>query len=334
MAEHEDEDRDRSLKSGETEAGRGRNADRPAQIPIRGWGDIVRRTFQQLGEDNLSIVAAGVAFYAFLAMVPALAAIIAIYALVADPATVTENIEAMSRVLPEQARPLVHDQLSRLASNNEAAGWSAVLGIGIALLGAMKATTALITGLNVTYDEDERRGFIRLNLTALALTVAGVIGALVAVSLLAVVPAMLRRVHVGDTAQVVFRVVSWPLLALLFVFALAVVYRYAACRDKPRWSWVSWGAGGASALWLLGSAAFSLYVSSIGNYEGTYGSLGAVVVFLLWLNLTAYVILLGAELDCEMERQTTKDTTTGPDKPMGQRGAHAADTIGEARDNP
>jgi membrane protein len=313
------------------ETGRGREAAKPTDIPARGWMDILKRTFQQLGEDNLSIVAAGVGFYAFTAMVPALAAMIATYALVADPGTVSQNIESLARVIPEQARPLLHDQLTRLSTDNEAAGWSAVLGIGIALFGAMKAVTALITGLNIAYDETERRGFVKLNLVAIALTFAAIFGAVLVIGLLTVIPPVLGMLAGGKMLQSVFEVLRWPLLAVLFVFGLSVVYRYAPCRDKPRWSWVSWGAGVASLLWLLGSGAFSLYVSKFGGYESTYGSLGAVVIFLTWLFLTAYVILLGAELDAEMERQTKRDTTAGPEKPMGQRGAYSADTLGEAR---
>ncbi len=313
------------------ERGRGRHARKPSEIPGRGWLDVLRRTFQQIGEDNLSIVAAGMGFYAFMAMVPALAAVIAIYALVAEPATVAEHIESMAQVMPEQARPLLHEQLTRLTSDNEAAGWSAVIGIGIALLGAMKAMTALITGLNIAYDEAERRGVVKLYLTAFLLTAAGTIGALVALALVAVIPAVLQLLGGGETAKNIFAVARWPLLAILFMFALSVVYRYAPCRNKPQWRWVSWGAAVTTMLWLLGSAAFSLYVTSFGNYEGTYGSLGAVVVFLMWMYLTSYVILLGAELDAEMERQTVKDTTEGPEEPMGQRGAHAADTLGAAK---
>ncbi len=309
---------------------RGRHASKPTEIPSPGWWDILRRTFKRLGEDNLSIVAAGIAFYAFTAMVPALAATIAIYALVADPATVTGHIEALTQVLPQEARPLLHDQLIRLASNTHAAGWSAVLGIGVALFGAMKAMTAIITGLNITYGETEHRGLVRLNLTAFVLTLAGVLGGLLAIALVAVIPALLHWLG-SEIVQTVFNVLRWPLLAALFIFALAVAYRYAACRDKPRWHWVTWGAAVATVSWLLGSAAFSLYVSKFGNYQNTYGSLGAVVVFLIWMDLTAYVILLGAELDSEMERQTVKDTTVGPEQPMGQRGAHAADTLGPSQ---
>ncbi len=313
------------------EADRGRLAGKPGDIPARGWWDILRRTFGEIEKDNLSIVAAGMAFYAFTAMVPALAAIIAFYALLNDPATVAEQIESMAHVLPEQTRPILHDQLVRLTSDNQSAGWSAVLGIGIALFGAMKAMIALMTGLNIAYHETERRGFVKLYGSALLLTITGIIGAILAVSLIAVVPSILRIVGIGDAAQTTFSILRWPLLAALFAFALAVVYRYAACRDKPRWSWVSWGAGVATLLWLLGCAALSYYLSRFGDFEGTYGSLGAIVALLLWLFLTAYVILLGAELDAEMERQTVRDTTAGPEEPMGQRGAHAADTLGPAQ---
>lgn len=312
------------------EADRGRLAAKPSDIPARGWRDILRRTFGRLSEDNLSIVAAGMAFYAFTAMVPALAATIAIYALLNDPATVTGQIESMSHVLPEQARPILHDQLVRLTADNQSAGWSAVIGVGIALFGAMKAMVALMTGLNIAYHESERRGVVKLYGSALLLTLSGIVGIILAVSLIAVVPSVLRVLGVDGAAQTAFAILRWPLLAALFAFALAVVYRYAACRDKPRWRWVSWGAAIATLLWLLGSAAFSHYVARFGDFEGTYGSLGAIVAMLMWLFLTAYVILLGAELDAEMERQTVRDTTTGPEEPMGNRGAHAADTLGPA----
>ena len=313
------------------ESGRGRHAEKPSDIPAPGWMDILKRTFQQLGEDNLSIVAAGMAFYAFLAMVPALAALISIYALIADPATVTQHIESIAHVLPEQTRPILHDQLTRLSSNDEAAGWGVAVGIFLALFGAMKAVTALITGLNITYDESERRGFFKLYAVTFALTLAGIIGALLVIGLVAVGPTLVRVLGGGESAASIFKIVSWPLLAGLFMFALAGLYRYAPCRQKPQWRWVTWGATTATVLWMIGSAGFAFYASKFGGYEETYGSLGAIVIFLMWMYITSYVILLGSELDAEMERQTKKDTTTGPEKPMGQRGAHAADTLGAAK---
>lgn len=308
--------------------GRGRRANRPAEIPAAGWWDILRRTFQQLGEDNLSIVAAGMAFYAFTALVPALAAGVAIYALVNDPSTVTGHVESLARILPEQTRPILQEQLARLTADDVSAGWGAALGVGVALFGAMKAMTALITGLNIAYDETERRGFFRLNLVAFAFTLASIVGAVVFIGLIAVLPSVLRLLGGDSTAQLIMNLLRWPLLAALFAFALSALFRHAACRAKPRWRWVSWGAVAATALWLLGSAAFSFYLSRFGDYEGTYGSLGAVVAFLMWLFLTSYVVLLGAELDSEMERQTVRDTTDAPERPMGNRGAHAADTLG------
>jgi membrane protein len=263
-------------------------------------------------------------------MVPALAAVVAIYALVNDPATVTDHIQSMAHLLPEQTRPILHDQLARLTADNESAGWGAALGIGIALFGAMKAMSALITGLNIAYDEEEKRGVVKLYATALALTFASVVGAILVIGLVAVAPALLGAIGGDETAKLIVNILRWPVVAALFAFALSVAYRYAASRDKPRWRWVSWGAGGSTVLWLLGSAGFSFYLSKFGDYEGTYGSLGAIIAFLMWLYLTAYVILLGAELDAEMERQTVRDTTDDPEKPLGQRGAHAADTVGAA----
>ncbi len=316
------------------EADRGRLADKPSDIPAKGWWDILRRTFNQLSADNLSIVASGMAFYGFTAMVPALAATIAIYSLLNDPSTVTAQIESMAHILPAQTQPILHEQLVRLSTDTQSAGWSAVLGIGLALFGAMKAMIALTIGLNVAYHEKERRGFVKLYGTALVLTIAGIIGVIVAVSLIAVIPSVLRLMGIDGAGQTIFNILRWPLLALLFAVGLGVVYRYAPCRDNPQWRWVSWGAGAATVLWLLGSAAFSFYLARFDNFEGTYGSLGAIVALLLWLFLTSFVILLGAELDAEMERQTVKDTTVGPEEPMGKRGAHAADKLGHVPGKP
>jgi membrane protein len=307
--------------------GRGRTADTPAQVPARGWKDITKRTLQQIKEDNLSIVAAGVAFFGFLAIVPAMAAVIAIYGLVADPATISSHLDALQRIVPSEAMPLLEEQLARITETTTA-GWSAAIGLVLTLFGALKGTKALMEGLNIAYDEQERRGFVKLHLVALTLTLGAIVGVAAMVGLIAILPAVLGFMHISSTAETVLSWLRWPVLAALFMFGLAALYRYGPCRDKPQWKWVSPGAAVASVIWLIASAAFSLYATSFGNFDKTYGSLGAVVAFLLWMYLSAFVILLGAEFNCEQERQTKKDTTEGPPEPMGTRGAHAADSLG------
>ena len=309
----------------------GRRAESPGELPKQGWLDILTRTKKELAQDNLSIVAAGVAFYCFLAFIPALGAVISIYALVADPAQVSQHLESLAQVMPGEIMPMLREQMSRLTEENQAAGISAVIGILIALYGGSKAATALIQGLNIAYDEEEKRGFIKLQAVALLLTLVAVVGAVIALGLVAILPAILDAMHLGNVTETLVSLARWPILIGGFMLGLAVLYRYAPSRDEPQWRWVSWGAGAATALWILASIAFSLYASTLGNYEKTYGSLGALVIFLFWLFLTAYVVLFGAELNSEMERQTKKDTTKGSPKPLGQRRAYSADTVGPAR---
>lgn len=290
------------------------------------------RTKNEIAQDNLSIVAAGVAFYCFLAFVPALGAVIGVYAWVSDPAQVSSHLESLAQVMPEQIMPMLREQMTRLAAENQAAGISAVVSVLLAIYGSSKAATALIQGLNIAYDEEEKRGFFKLQGVALLLTLIAIIGAVVAIGLVAVLPAILQVMHLGRATELIASLARWPILIGGFMFALAVLYRYAPSRDEPRWRWVSGGAVAASVLWVAGSGLFSLYVSKFGNYDKTYGSLGGLVVFLFWLFLTGYVVLFGAELNSEMERQTEKDTTKGPSQPLGSRRAYSADTVGPSQD--
>lgn len=313
------------------EADRGRQADAPTQLPKKGWWDVLWRTKQQLDEDNLSVVAAGVAFYGFVAVVPTLAVVIAIYALIANGQDISRHLDLLERVLPGEVMPLIQDQVTRIASDNTAAGISAILGILIALYSSANATKALITGLNICYDETEKRGFIRLNLVALCLTIAAAIGAVASLALVAVLPAVLGNLGLSSTSETLISWLRWPILLGLFMAGVAVVYRFAPSRDKAKWRWITPGAIIAGMLWLVGSGIFSIYVTKFGSYDKTYGSLGAVVVFLMWFYLTAYVVLLGAEFNSEMERQTSRDTTEGTEKELGQRGAYAADTVGPSK---
>ena len=315
------------------ESGRGRHADAPTEVPAKGWVDILVRTKDQIAADNLSVVAAGVGFFAFVAVVPALASIIALYALISDPAQVRDHIASLAQVVPPQVMPLLEEQMTRIAGDQQAAGWSFIVGLALAFYSSSRAVIAMITGLNIAYDEAEKRSFIKLNLVAFALTGFVVVGALLAIGLVAVLPSVLSALPVSGNLETLLNWLRWPVLVGGFMVALTVMYRYAPSRNEPQWRWVSAGAFAATLLWVAGSAAFSFYVSQFGSYDKTYGSLGAIVVFLMWLFLSAFAILLGAELNSEMERQTLEDTTDAPEEPLGQRGAEAADTVGPARDS-
>jgi len=314
------------------ERGRGRNATTPSEVPAAGWLDVLARTKQQLDEDNLTIVAAGVAFYGFVAVVPALAATVALYGLIADPAQVTDQVTSLASIVPGEALPLLREQMIRITSDHQAAGISAVIGVLIAIYSSANATKAVISGLNIAYDETEKRGFVKLSLLALLLTLAAIFAAVLAVGLVAILPSVLERLHITSGVELLLNIARWPILVGGFMAALGVLYRFGPCRREAKWKWLSPGAIVAGILWLIGSGIFSLYVSKFGGYDKTYGPLGAVVVFLFWLYLSALAILLGAEFNAELERQTKRDTTEGPEKPLGERGANAADTVGPSRD--
>jgi len=312
----------------------GRDAGTPTAIPAEGWLQVVRRAWAEAKDDNVPILAGGVAFAAFLALFPALIAALTLYGLVADPAQVAAQVADLAAALPETARPIITDQLASVtASSDGALGVGLVISVLAALWSASGGTMNLIKATNLAYDEKESRGFLRLRGTALALTFGAVAFLLCAVALVAVVPVLFDALGLGGIGLVVAQVVRWALLVALVVGALAVVYRAAPDRDAPRFRWVSTGAVVATALWVLGSVAFSLYVDNFGSYNKTYGALAGVIVLMLWLYLTSYIVLLGAEINAESERQTARDTTRGEEQPMGERGAEAADTVADDRGN-
>ncbi|HEX5768981.1 MAG TPA: YihY/virulence factor BrkB family protein [Burkholderiales bacterium] len=309
---------------------RGRQASTPREIPARGWLDITRRVKDQIKRDRLSIIAAGVAFYALLAIFPGLVALVAMYGLFADPAQIERHVAPLSGILPPEAAKIVLTQLHDLVSTNRGAlGLGAIAGLLVALWSASSAVRTLMEALNVAYDEEERRGLVRFYGTALILTVGGVIAVILAIGLVVGLPAVLNFIGLSSLLETVVSLARWPILALLAIVAFAVIYRYGPSRAQPRWRWVSWGATIAVALWIVGSALFSLYVTRFGNYNETYGAAGAVVILLMWFLLSSYAILIGAEINAEMERQTRKDTTSGQERQMGARRAYAADTVGE-----
>ena len=313
------------------EPGRGRQADTPLEVPPRGWKDILLRTKREVTEDQLALVAAGVAFYFMLALFPALLAIVSFYGFVADPATVAKQAGTLMRLMPADATKLLVDQMQQITTADDtAAGLGAALAIALAFWSAANGTKALLAGLNIAYDERERRGFVRLNVLAMTLTlgfIAMVIGSL---ALITAVPHLIERLPLRDLGELLAYAVTWLLLATLALLGFAVMYRFGPSREHPRWQWVSVGSLVATALWLLASLVFSWYSARFGSFNKTYGTLAGGILLLLWLQITAYVTLLGAELNAEIEHQTARDSTTGVPQPLGARGAEMADTVGEA----
>ncbi len=311
---------------------RGRHADRPGDIPARGYKDVALRVKQQVKQDNVALMAAGVAFYAMLALFPTLIALVTVYGLVADPAQVQSQLQSFTSGLPEDAAGVLTAPVASAASSGRQ---SLTLGLVVSLLAALWSASGgvggLIKGVNAAYDEVDERNFLVSKGLALLLTLGTIVFVIVAVVVVAVLPAVLGAVGLASVAELAITVLRWPLLAVLVMLALAVVYRVAPHRDAPKARWVSRGAVIATVLWLLGSGAFSLYVSNFGSYNETYGALAGVVVLLLWLFLSSFVVLLGAAINAETELQTRRDTTRGPARPMGERDAYAADNVGESR---
>jgi membrane protein len=314
------------------EAERGRAADTPTQIPSLGWKDILWRTYEEFGKDRILSVAAGVTYYALLALFPAIAALVSIYGLFADPVTIEQHLNALSGVLPGGALDIIREQVKRIASQGSGTlGVSFAIGLAISLWSANAGMKAVFDALNIVYDEEEKRGFVALNLRSLAFTLGAIAFVILALGGIVVLPVVLDFIGLGGRTEWLLAIARWPVLLAIVVLGLAVLYRYGPSRDKAEWKWVTPGGIVAAVLWLVVSMLFSWYVSNFGSYNETYGSLGAVIGFMTWIWLSTTVVLTGAEINAEMEHQTAKDTTEGPRKPLGTRGAQMADNIGVAK---
>ena len=332
MARKAGESRSRYISSRAQERGRGRKAAAPAQIPWKGWKDIFWRTVNQTSEDRLLAIAAGVVFYGLLALFPAITALVSFYGLFASPATINEHLSFLAGVMPTDAYAIVQDQIARVVAKGEIKlGLSSALGFALALWSANAGVKAVMDALNVVYEEDEKRGFIRLNLVSLAYTLTAILAMLVAVGAVVVTPLVLSRAGLGGMTEMIVRIARWPALMLSMLLGLSVLYRHGPSRREAKWEWISVGAVFATVTWFAGSAVLSHYFATVANYDATYGSLGGAIGTMMWMWMSAIVILLGAELNSEIEHQTARDTTIGGEKPLGCRGATMADTVGKAQ---
>jgi membrane protein len=306
--------------------GSGRSADSPADIPPRGWMQIFSRVWTQIGEDRVVAVAAGVTFYGLLAIFPMVTALVSIYGFVADPVSITEHLRAMSRVLPGGALDVIGDQVTRIAEQPRGQlGFGFAAGLAVTLWSANAGMKAIFDALNVAYGESEKRSFIRLNLQSMTFTILALCAAIITMLAVVVLPPALAFIGFGSAVQSIVSLLRWPLLLAGVMVALAVLYRYGPSRNEPQWRWLSPGAIVAAIVWLLASLGFSFYAQNFGSYNATYGSLGAVIGFMTWMWISVTIILVGAEINAEAERQTLQDTTEGAPKPLGSRNAIVAD---------
>nr|WP_245431210.1 YihY/virulence factor BrkB family protein [Rhodoplanes roseus] len=275
-----------------------------AAAPKRGWWAVLKGVYRRISEDRVTSIAGGVTFFALLALFPAIAALVSIYGLFTDPRSLTEQLDALSNVLPGGALEVIGGQLGRLAEQGRSSlGVAFLISVGAALWSANAGMKAIFDALNIVYDEDEKRGFFRLNLTSLAFTLAGLVFILIALGAVVVLPILFSYVGLDNTMAAALQWGRWPVLLLVLAFALAVVYRFGPSRTTARWRWISWGSAFSSLAWLVASVAFSWYASNFGSFNQTYGTLGAAIGFMTWIWISSIVILVGAELDAELECQ-------------------------------
>ncbi|SDY35361.1 YihY/virulence factor BrkB family protein [Citreimonas salinaria] len=313
----------------------GRDATGPASMPRRGWFAVLRRVFDHLFKQHIGLMAAGIAFYGLLAIFPAITTAVALVGLVYDPAALASESGWLLSALPQDAQVLIDDQLRKVASAESGSlGVAALISLGIALWSASNATASVIEGLNVINEEEETRSFIALRLMTIALTVAIVLGLSVAVVIVAAIPALLGVFAQSDYPQTVAMIVRWPAMFVIGIIGIATLYRHGPDRRGARWRWLTPGAVTGCTLWVLGTVLFSYYVQNFAAYNEIFGTLAGVIILLTWLWLSAFVLLLGTQIDAELEHQTMRDSTVGPDRPMGDRGAVKADTLPPGMDQP
>jgi len=315
-----------------SEPGRGRRAEAPFAIPWRGWKDILWRSYQNIQSNRLLALAAGVVFYSLVALFPAIAAGVSFYGVFADAGTIAKHLSLLANIIPTDTLDILRDEITRIAAKSDGRlTFGFLLGLGIALWSANAGMKAIFDALNIIYNEQEKRGLVRLNLISLSFTICAIGGALLAIGAVVVFPLLLAAFGLSSFDEPIIGYLRWPALFVLIIFGLSVLYRYGPSRRPAKWRWISVGSVAAALIWLVTSCLFSWYLSNFANYNATYGALGAVMGLMMWMWISTVVVLIGAELNSEIEHQTARDSTVGLPKPLGTRGAIMADTVGEAQ---
>ncbi len=308
------------------EPGRGRAADGPSEIPPLGWKDVLFRVYHSLEHDRVMLIAAGSTFYLLLALFPALTAFVSLYGFMADPTTVAGNTSLLVGILPYDAIDLIRAQLEALATQDvKVLSLGFLLGLSVALWSANNGVKAIFEALNVAYGQNETRSFLRLNLISFVFTFGGIFFGIILSIALSLMPRGL-----DGWSPVLVHIARWPLMAVVVVAAISVIYRFGPDREHAKWRWLSWGAALSALVWIATSAGFTFYLTNFADYNATYGALGAVAGLMMWTWISLIILILGAELNAELEHQTAIDSTTGEPLPMGERGAVVADTLGES----
>ena len=311
----------------------GREAEVPESIPAQGLRDVFWRVFHEVSNDRVMLISAGVTFYLLLAIFPALAALVSLYGLVADPSTMADHLNALASLLPPGSFDILADQIASLAaSRDRTLGLTFFVGLIIALWSTRNGILAIFDAMNVAYDEEEKRGFFKRNLIGLVFTIGAIIGLTALIGLIAVLPATLAYFWLQGTDERLLLILRWPTLLVLAFTAVTCIYRYGPSRSPARLRWLTWGATLTVVAWIVMSVGFSFYLSNFADYNAAYGAFGALMGLLIWIWLSVGILIVGAELNAELEHQTARDTTTGPPLPMGARGAFVADTLGATAD--
>jgi len=296
----------------------------PKEFSLANWWQITKRVMHKIEQDNMSLIAAGVAFYFLLAIFPLLAALVSMYGLFTDQETLIQHMNLLVGVIPEQSREILEAQVESILSTDDSAlSLGFLFSFLLAIWSGGKGSVALISACNISYQESKKRSFFKMVLVRTSLTLATILTMLLMLLMIVVIPLALSLL--GETSQSLLDWITWPILLIVFNFSLASLYKYAPHRASAKWRWTTPGAFLATLFWLVGSYFFNLYITDYASYNETYGSMGGVVILLMWFYVTAFTILLGAAINASTELQTEADTTTGTDKPKGERGAYVAD---------